>query len=252
MLALASERTFAPFTLAHGVAVLACVAAVAAVCLIGKRYNSPSGHDRLRLGLGVFGLVWQLINTAYFCRPSGFDWGTSLPLQICDITGFLAPLAMLTRWRVLRSLVYFFGFGLSTQAFITPIVRFGPESFEFWIFWVSHSIIVGYAVIDLVVLGYRPSLRDLLTVMAIGVGYVTAMMGINQLLSAHRANYGFVGDVRMSSPTLIDRLGPWPLRVVWMGMIANAGFVLLWAVWPISRRVFGSGAGADSRTAEGS
>ncbi len=233
--------SFAPFTPTHGITVLACTATIAMLCWIGRRFDAPQQHLRLRVMLGVFGLVWQVINTSYFCRPSAFSLGTSLPLQICDLMGFVAPLAMLTGSRYLKAVLYFFALGLSTQAFVTPIVRFGPGHPEFWIFWVSHTIIVGYAVIELVVFKYRPSLRDLLGAVLTGVGYVAAMLTINHLLRDHRANYGFVADIQLAAPTLIDRLGPWPLRVLWMGVIANLGFFLLWAVWPVGRRVFGRG-----------
>lgn len=228
--------TFAPFTLAHVVTVLVIAFAIAALCMLGLK--RPASKQRLRLAMGIFGLLWGMVNVTYFCRPSAFNWGTSLPLQICDLAGFIAPLAILTQLRLLRTLLYFFAFALSTQAFITPIVRFGPDHFEFWVFWVSHAIIVGYAIFDVLVLGYRPKLRDLLTIMVIGLVYIAAMLAINHLLRAHWANYGFVGNVNLKSPTLLDQLGTWPLRVVWIVLLANAVFVMVWAVWPVSRMIF--------------
>ncbi len=228
--------TFAPFTLAHGVTVLVITLAITALCILGLK--RPASQRHICIALGVFGLLWALVNITYFCRPSAFNWGTSLPLQICDLAGFIAPIAILTQLRIFRTLLYFFAFALSTQAFMTPIVRFGPDHFEFWVFWVSHTIIVGYAIFDVLVLGYRPSLRDLLMTMALGLLYIAAMLATNHLLRAHWANYGFVGNVNLKAPTLLDKLGTWPLRVVWIVLIANAVFVMVWAVWPISRLIF--------------
>ena len=46
-------------------------------------------------------------------------------------------------------------------------------------------------------------------------------------------NYGYVGPTRPSVPTLIDFLGPWPLRVIWLILIGASVFVLAWAPWAI-------------------
>lgn len=228
--------TFAPFTVAHGVTVLLCALAITALCILGLK--RPNNLHSICLAMGVFGLLWELVNVTYFCRPSAFKWGTSLPLQICDLAGFIAPIAILTQQRIFRTLLYFTAFALSTQAFITPIISHGPDHFEFWVFWVSHTIIVGYAIFDVLVLGYRPGLQDLLVTMALGLVYLGVVLLTNHLLRDSLANYGFVANVNLKAPTLLDKLGPWPLRVVWITLIANTAFVIVWAVWPLSRMIF--------------
>jgi uncharacterized membrane protein YwaF len=43
------------------------------------------------------------------------------------------------------------------------------------------------------------------------------------------SNYGYVGRGEPGALTIVDALGPWPLRVVWMSVAGTVVFVGLWA-----------------------
>jgi hypothetical integral membrane protein (TIGR02206 family) len=164
----------------------------------------------------------------------------SLPLQLCDLAALVAAGAMITDWRPLRALLYFWGIGLSTQAFISPIIQAGPNSLRFWMFFVSHTMIVGSAIYDLIVRGYRPRGRDALLAMGVTAAYSLSMFLLDIYLSRAvgvQINYGFVGNTTPDNPTIMNKLGPWPLRVLILALIVIAGFTMLWAVWPLSRRL---------------
>ena len=232
--------SFEPFTLAHAVTVLVCVGVMLGLCAWGRRLGHTTPAElRLRWAMAIAGFAWQCVSVSWFLRPVTFTWGNSLPLQICDLIGLLAPIALISPYRLPRTLVYFFGIGLSTQAFVTPVVRDGPVYFGFWIFWINHIIIVGFGLYEVLVKRYRPALRDLLMAVIAGMVYVVCMLILNHLMRAQGANYGFIGNVDMGKPTLADSLGPWPWRVVWMGVLANTTFVVLWAIWPIGRLLLG-------------
>jgi uncharacterized membrane protein YwaF len=49
-------------------------------------------------------------------------------------------------------------------------------------------------------------------------------------------NYGYLGRFTPSRPTMLDVLGPWPLRVVFMILLGAAGMTLLWLPWLAVRR----------------
>jgi hypothetical protein len=51
--------------------------------------------------------------------PGHLRWDKSLPLHICDLTRLLVPVALWTNHRAARAMLYFWGLGLSSQAFIT-------------------------------------------------------------------------------------------------------------------------------------
>ena len=58
--------------------------------------------------------------------PSRFNIWTSLPLHVCDICMFVAPLSLLLGRRPLRAIAYFWGLGMSSLSFVFPDLRFGP------------------------------------------------------------------------------------------------------------------------------
>ena len=108
----------------------------------------------------IFGLVYWLSYNIWWNRK-GFDPAIGLPLHICGLSGAIAPLALLTLNRWLRATLYFWAFALASQAFIQPALAAGPALPMFWWFWAQHTIILGYAVFDLIVLSFRPSWLDL-------------------------------------------------------------------------------------------
>ena len=125
----------------------------------------------------------------------------------------MAPLALLTRLALGAGHLYFWTAALTLQAFIQPALTAGPASPVFWAFWIAHTIIAACAVYDIVVLGFRPTWRDLGRAIIASAVYVAVVMPVDSGLGA---NYGFVGNPADPSevPPFVDALGPWPLRAI--------------------------------------
>ena len=229
---------FRPFTLDHVIALAWTGTLIAGSCWLGRRWLKRGEAMKERQFAAMWGGFLVGINAwsiAYWLAPARFDAGESLPLQLCDIAALTAPLVFLVPgWRLPRALMYFWGIGLSTQAFITPTVGQGPGDVRYWLFWFIHVAIVGSAVYDLVVRGFRPTRRDLVWTWCVTFVWVAAVFVLNIVM--HRsgiagANYGYVGETTPESPTVIDRLGQWPARAGVMVLLVTAIFVALWAVW---------------------
>lgn len=187
--------------------------------------------ERLRLVVCVVGLSAWVLSLAFYWAPSRFDWGKSLPIELCDLAAFIAPIAVISRLRPLRALLHFWGFALCTQFFATPIHR--PGSGAFVVGWVLHASIVGSALYDAVGLGFRPTWKDLRTAILAGLVYVALMFALN---AATGFNYGYVGPTKPGAATIVDALGPWPLRVLWIVLIAMAAMTLVMLVNVAFRR----------------
>lgn len=238
---------FVPYTGLHIVTVLVCFAAIAAVVLAGRRAE-PGGEVRLRRGIAVFSLAhWVVYNAAW--NWSGLDLYEGLPLQLCDVGGVLAPLALLTLNPWLRGALYFWAVTLTSQAFIQPTVTQGPDNLLFWCFWIAHSIIVGSAVYDLVVLRFRPGWADLKRASAVSFAYVLAVTPVNLLLGA---NYGYVGNPPpgRAIPPFVTLLGPWPGRALILVALAALGFVVVLLPWRLRER-FATGATSNGQPRDG-
>jgi len=146
---------------------------------------------------------------------------------------FVAPLALLLRWRKLRALAYFWGLGLSSLSFIWPDLRFGPADFQFYVFWAGHATIVGTALYDVTARGLRPNWCDWRTAVWFGLGYTAIIFPFDALL---HVNYGYIGRAYKGQMTPFELLGPWPWRVPAMVLLAIAVMMLLLLPWVLTRK----------------
>lgn len=238
---------FRAFSGTHLVVFIATMTLMVGAATLGRRWRKEGRERaewRFRLGWSLFIVAFQIYAVAWYAWPSRFELDRSLPLHICDLVVWLAPVALLTQGRLARTLLYFWGVGLSTQAFFTPVLTAGGASPEFWLFWVGHTQIVGSAIYDAVALGYRPGLRDLRNAFGVTLLYAVVVTPLNL---ACEVNYGYVGPSKPETPTVIDALGDWPMRIVPLAGLTLAAYVIAWAPWAIAARLRRS---ADHTTPE--
>lgn len=215
---------FVPFTLTHAIVVIAFLASLSALCVWARRAPAASRRSA-EIALGSANVLAWFAYIAYWFAPARFSWERALPLHLCDLAAIVAPLAMVLgdRARWLRTLTFYWGLVLSSQAFITPTLTDGPADLYFWIFWYQHAAIVGGAVYEIAARHYHPTARDFLLATALSLGYLVTVLAVNIGLSA---NYGYVGPSLPLSPTVLDALGPWPPRVLLVIVLATAAFAI--------------------------
>ena len=216
------------FAAQHLITVTVLLAAIAAMCWTGRRLHGTAAGRRYELGLSVAVWIIWLGYQAYDFVTLGWDPGNTLPLQICDFVAVIAALVFVRPTRRLQSLAYFWGIALSTQAFITPDLAGGPDSLSFWAFWLYHLFVVGAGVYVVAVQRFRPQWRDLRFALLMGLVYSVAIFAIDAIFGL---NYGYLGRGTPSRPTLLDVLGPWPLRSLFMVLLGTVAMTLLWLPW---------------------
>jgi hypothetical integral membrane protein (TIGR02206 family) len=227
----------AAFTWIHLASVLLFVPMMIAASLLGVRWRGTPKEPLLRrLWAGTMLAFLGGVNI-YYMRGD-FDPAFKYPLQVCDLMGLVACLALLTDFRWLRTLTVFWGLALCTQAFITPVVKVGPVYLHWWYFWFGHVAIVGGAVYLIAVDRYRPTLADL----GLACLSLSAYVGWTLPLNLGKGwNYGFTGnppsnpDGTPAPPTIVDALGPWPDRVYWLGILACLGMTLVYLGFQIPK-----------------
>lgn len=235
---------FHPFSRSHLISAAWTLALMIGSCWLGRVFMARQRLDleqRLSDTWGGFAVCMNVWSLVYWSLPGQFDLRKSLPLELCDLACINAPFVFLTHWRLPRALSFFWGIGLSTQAWITPTLQEGPADEKYYLFWLVHLVIVGSAVYDLAVRRYRPALRDLLMAVAVTIAYALAMVAVNHFL---QSNYGFIGNQLRATPTVVDRLGPWPQRVFIMAGIVIGGFVVMWLAAMALDRIQLGGSGA--------
>ncbi|MEQ8769682.1 MAG: TIGR02206 family membrane protein [Phycisphaerales bacterium] len=243
-----SPTQFAAFTSAHLIVASICFTLIIGSAVLGRRWRGTRRETRLRFAWIWFTIAWQSMAVVWYLLPSHFDPHVSLPLHLCDVAAWLAPFALWSKRRFPMALLYFWGVGLSTQAFFTPVLRQGYATMEFWMFWVGHLQIVGSAVYVVAVLGLRPTWKDLARSIACSAVVLGGVILANELIipaafGCEPSNYWYVGNLDTGARTIIDALGPWPWRIGWIVLLGSTAMTLAWIPWAI--------AGAIKRTRAG-
>lgn len=228
---LAADR-FQAFSPQHqalmAVAALGCLA----VALLGRRLArvGADAERRVRRGFAIGLLAFTVPLQTLQLLPGDFDLGTSLPLQVCDLSWMLAAFALWTRHRGACVLLYFWASTLVTQAIVTPSLQQAFPDPRWWMFWGMHLATV-WAMVLLVALGERPTWRGYRVAVAATLAWVVAMMSFNALTGT---NYGYLNrKPSVSSP--LDLLGPWPQYVVLEVLVIAAVWAVLTVPWVLGR-----------------
>lgn len=224
------------FTTTHHLLSLGVFAIVVIAMVIAGRAN-----DRVTRRIGAaIGLGIWLLSAVYYMLPANLEPDKSLPIQACDLLVLLAPLTLLRPSRLLQAVVYFGGFALTTQGFVTPTSDIGgPDNIKFWIFWLLHGMIVATSIYIVAVDRFKPSLKDLRNAVLFWFGYALAMIALNYGTYAGGLNdgqgwyYGYLGPSLPDavSGSVLRHLGEWPLRPVLMMLLALSIFVMLYLPW---------------------
>jgi hypothetical integral membrane protein (TIGR02206 family) len=223
---------FEPFGPQHLVSVIALITAIAALCFAGKNLADPAKRSFELVMAGLIAAFW-IGYQIYDNVSQGIGLSNSLPLQLCDIVAIIAALEFARPSRNVHAPAYFWGVALSSQALVTPDLAGGPGTLGFWAFWMYHFFVVGSGIYAVTVRAFRPAWRDLRLAIAAGLTYAVIVFAVDATLGV---NYGYLGRSNPGQPTLIDFLGPWPLRVVYMVLLAIAAMFLFWLPWLANRR----------------
>lgn len=224
-------QSFESFSAAHILTVVG-FAVVVTIAILASRRVDPARRRTLELSVAALAAALWLGIVLWGFAPGRYDPSWSFPINICDLVALIVPIAFVRPHRNWHALLYSWGLSLSTQAVLTPDLVSGPLTLAFWIFWGMHVLIVGGAIYILVVRRYRPTWRDCGFAIAMGWVWIVVIFALDWLTGY---NYGYVGNAKPSQPSLIDYLGPWPLRVLWMGLLGSAAMVLLQVPWAIAR-----------------
>lgn len=217
---------FRPFTTFHLVIVLLCAALIYAACRYGRAHRGAPAERRFRAAWSWGIIFFQVFAIIWWSFPANAAPDGRLPLHLCRIATWIAAAALLSQARPLRAILYFWGLGLCAQGFVTPLRLDGLGSVGFWIFWIGHLQIVGSAIYDLAVLGFRPRLRDLGSALIASWIYIAAVVPINLTFDL---DYGYLGrQSAYRTRNVLDHLPPWPWRTILFLLIAHATLAAFW------------------------
>ncbi|MFQ5675895.1 MAG: TIGR02206 family membrane protein, partial [bacterium] len=199
------DHPFVMFGLEHFSAVLTILALTVLLPVIIRRSNSAAAGQKAALILGVVLLLIKA--TEPIIRVDFWsELNEMLPLHLCDVGGILAGIMLLNRNYFFYELTYFWGFGGTLQAILTPDLQRGFPHVDFLYYFTAHGLIIVAAVYATVMFKYRPVPRSILRALMATVIYAVLMIPVNWFLNT---NYLYLCH-KPTNPSLMDYLGPWP------------------------------------------
>jgi hypothetical integral membrane protein (TIGR02206 family) len=219
-MAAAPFRLFGPDHLAA----LAAVGCAAALLPVAVR-RRPAGHAprAIPVALAALLLLLTALTTAGVSRERPLAIWDLLPLHLCDASIFLAAFALLTLRRGAAEILYFWAFGATSLAMVTPDLWVGAPDWHFFSFFAIHGSVVASAATLVFGLGLTPRPRAPLKAFLLTNAYAGAVAVVD---FAFGQNFLYL-RAKPGARTILDAFGPWPIYLVPCEILALGAFRLL-------------------------
>lgn len=200
------------------------------VIMAGRRLRETQTAQVLTQGAGWLLLAASIMWMAWGLLPDNWSLEDSLPLHYSDVLRVITAIALIRRSQWAVAIAYYWGLTLNTQAMITPHPsQLELLSLNFVFYWSLHTAVLLAAVWLIWGLGHRPGWKDYFLAYAAALLWAGLVMPINAVLGT---NYGFLNRYPEGA-SLLDYLGPWPLYVLWLVVMAAGVWALM--TWPWTR-----------------
>ncbi|MBR5887413.1 MAG: TIGR02206 family membrane protein [Akkermansia sp.] len=220
-----TDSTFTMWSTSHLIAIGVIAVISTLVVLCGRRL-SPQNQVYFARIFGAFMLLFYVYEYAWRFTTHGITACIEhelLPLHFCAFMSLICIIALWWRSSWACALVYFGVLSASIQAIFTPVLKEDFPSTAFFNFFISHSLLLMAALIQVGVLGWRARRRDPLLAVILMDIYVMAIHPVNLWLGS---NYGFT--THGPAGTILAQLGPGPWYYLWLQLPALALFYLMY------------------------
>ena len=226
--------SFQMFSAAHISAIVGLCFLIILVFLTKKRWSFPA--NKIRLFERLFALSLLTIEIGYHIwlyQTGRWNWGNSLPVELCSISLILTIILLWTGNRHVYEFVFYAGIGGALQAVATPVLDLSFPHFRFFHFFYTHFGIILTALYFTWVKGYLPTFKGIIkTMVALNI-LLPCILVLNIYL---KGNYMFLRK-KPASGSILDFLGPYPWYILSLEMVAFLIFICLWIIFrkPIKR-----------------
>lgn len=204
---------------------LLVIALITTALIWGGRCLSAHGQNKLRKGLALVVLFFYIAEYTWkFCTNSPTHIiKEDLPLHFCSVMALLCFIALWWEPRWARSLVYFGVLSASIQGLLTPAISYGFPKLDFFVFFISHSLLLISALAIPFLTEWKAKAKDPLRSVILMNVYLIVIHPINLCLGS---NYGYT--VHAPAGTILENLGTAPWYYLWLELPALALFYLMY------------------------
>ncbi|WP_339250150.1 TIGR02206 family membrane protein [Sporosarcina sp. FSL W8-0480] len=196
---------------------------------LGGRQNQLKIYERLFAGSL---LVMEITYHIWLITSGRWAADDSLPLELCSISLLVTITLLWTGNRHLIDFVVFAGIGGAIQAIATPVLDLNFPHFRFFHFFYTHTGIILTGLYFVWVKGYVPTFRGVLKTMILLNVILPVILVVNFVVDG---NYMFL-RMKPQNGSILDFLGPYPLYILSLEMVAFTTFVLIWLLLKKGKR----------------
>ena len=219
---------FEMFSMIHISSIIALCLLILLLFFNRKRWSRD--QRKVRFVERCFGLSLLVMDGFYYlwlANTGRWDWGDSLPLELCSISLIVTIVLLWTGNKRLYPFAFFAGIGGAIQAVATPVLDLNFPHFRFFHFFYTHFGIILTALYFTWVKGFKPTFK----------GVIRTMVALNLLLPIIFAinywtegNYMFLQQKPIGG-SLLDFLGPYPWYILSLEIVAFSVFSCLWLLF---------------------
>ncbi len=210
---------------------LALLVVVAVLLCLAARRAPGRWIDVVAATIAVALLIAELSWQPYVLANQTWSVGTSLPVQLCDVAGFVAAAALLWRQLLLVEVAWFWGLGGTLQAVLTPDLKDHFPSFPYLQFYVTHDLVILAALFLVIGLALQPRPGAVRRIFLLTLGFAL-LVGLIDLTTG--GNYMYLRQVPAGG-SLLSLMGPWPWYIVTGSLLTLVVLAILDAPFRISR-----------------
>lgn len=186
----------------------------------------------------VFNLIGWLVSLTvaifhiYYISLGNYDVRTDLPLYLCSFIALLIPVFTYCRKFWMYEILLFWVIAGTLQGVITPDIREGFPSLDYFRYWVVHLGLLTIVFYATFVFGMRPKFSSIFkSILALQL-YVVMVVIINNLLDA---NYFYLNE-KPQSASLLDYFGEWPYYIIVTQLILVPYFLIIYLPFYFTRK----------------
>ena len=173
--------------------------------------------DIYRYCIAILAIVIECSYLVWLVKAGKWNFRTSLPLELCEITLILCILMLIAKSARTRDKIfetaYFWGLIGSTLALLFPNLHISYRHFPFWVFMLTHAINLISLAFVIFVEKYRPTYKSIRMAFIITNFYMVCIASLNHCLGSNYYFYYLFSRPAPNIPNPLQFTDTWFIKI---------------------------------------
>lgn len=162
----------------------------------------------------------------------GFNPQEDLPFHVCRFLALSAPYFIWKHNRFWLGVMYFWILAGTLNANITPDIKYGFPSWDYFSYWMMHSFLVILPIYYIVIFKVRITLKDFFNAFWTANLFLIFSLIANYILGS---NYMYT-MAKPPADTILNMMGEWPIYLLTTQLLALFLFTLLYIPFAFKKK----------------